>query len=230
MDIKKLIEEIHADAIAKGWYECPECENKSGLPRNKKNINRGYSVKETCGTCHGTGIDPNRNIGEMLMLIVSELGEALEAHRCGKFADWAAYHNLCSTTNKVTGDKADTVFNSSAFSIYIKDSFEDEIADVYIRLLDLCGYLGIEPDKEVLTSVPKIQENVAQCLLRLSYEISSMDNNGQYMNGYLNENNYGYIFAYLREFCFKHDIPIEKHIEAKMAYNKTRPYKHGKDY
>ncbi len=31
-------------------------------------------------------------------------------------------------------------------------------------------------------------------------------------------------------FCSVHDIPIEKHIEAKISYNRTRPRKHGKEY
>jgi NTP pyrophosphatase (non-canonical NTP hydrolase) len=63
----------------------------------------------------------------------------------------------------VTVDKLD----NKDFLINIKDTFEDEIADVFIRLFDLCGYM---------------------------------------------------------------DIDIEKHIQAKMQYNKTRPYKHDKKY
>lgn len=47
-----------------------------------------------------------RNFGEMLMLIVSELGEALEAHRKG---NW-----------------------------FGKDGVTEELADVFIRLGDLC--------------------------------------------------------------------------------------------
>ena len=63
--------------------------------------------------------DRERNVGEMLMLVVSELGEAIEAHRTG------------------------------AFGIGAKDTFEDEIADAVIRLFDLCGGLGINLEKQM---------------------------------------------------------------------------------
>jgi NTP pyrophosphatase (non-canonical NTP hydrolase) len=35
------------------------------------------------------------------------------------------------------------------FSDLIKDSFEDEIADCIIRLLDLCGFMGINIEKHI---------------------------------------------------------------------------------
>lgn len=101
-----------------------------------------------------------RNTGELLMLIVSELGEALEAHRYNRFVDVKKVVN--NPLNSF--DFPQWKFN---FEACIKDTFEDEIADVFIRLFDLCGYL---------------------------------------------------------------EIDIEKHISAKMAYNKTRPQKHGKEY
>ncbi len=63
--------------------------------------------------------EQERNVGEMLMLVVSELGEAIEAHRTGNFA------------------------------IGRKDTFEDEIADAVIRLFDLCGGLGIDLEKQM---------------------------------------------------------------------------------
>lgn len=63
--------------------------------------------------------DRKRNVGEMLMLVVSELGEAVEAHRTG------------------------------SFGMERKDTFEDEIADAAIRLFDLCGGLGIDLEKQM---------------------------------------------------------------------------------
>ncbi len=63
--------------------------------------------------------EQDRNVGEMLMLVVSELGEAIEAHR------------------------------RSYFGMEQKDTFEDEIADTVIRLFDLCGGLGIDLEKQM---------------------------------------------------------------------------------
>lgn len=76
-----------------------------------------------------------KNLGEILMLTVSELGEALEADRKGRHAK--------------TGDLDQYLWhgNDEQFKATVKDTFEDEIADVIIRLFDLCGYLDIEIDR-----------------------------------------------------------------------------------
>lgn len=75
--------------------------------------------------------DSERNVGEMLMLVTSELGEAMEAHRKGRFADIAAFEE------------------TSDFKAHVKDTFEDEIADAIIRLFDLAGGLGIDIEKHI---------------------------------------------------------------------------------
>ena len=85
-----------------------------------------------------------REIGTLLMLIVSELSEALEADRKNRHADFEAYEiKLNSEPNRVF------VKQPSLFQEYIKDTFEDEIADAMIRLFDLCGYLNINIEKHI---------------------------------------------------------------------------------
>lgn len=58
--------------------------------------------------------DSKRNTGEMLMLIVTELSEAMEAHR-----------------------------------VQDRENFNEEIADTFIRLFDLCGGLKVDIEKEI---------------------------------------------------------------------------------
>lgn len=82
------------------------------------------SVTDWVTECHSRSRekgfwDNDRNVGEMLMLIVSELGEAIESHRAG------------------------------VFGLEKKDTFEDELADTAIRLFDLCGGLGIDLEKQI---------------------------------------------------------------------------------
>jgi NTP pyrophosphatase (non-canonical NTP hydrolase) len=143
MDIKEFIDNAHKQAINSGFYDCEKCEGKGFiiLRRNKS------LIQKKCQLCNSTGKQQNKNIGEILMLIVSELGEALEAHRKNNTYDNIEYPE--DITKKLL------------------NCFEIEIADVFIRLSDMCGYLNID---------------------------------------------------------------IEKFINIKMDYNKTRPYKHGKEY
>lgn len=77
------------------------------------------SVKELTRLCHkiakAKGFwDGKRNLGEMLMLIVTELSEAMESYR-----------------------------------VKDKENFDEEIADTFIRLFDLCGGLKIDIEKEI---------------------------------------------------------------------------------
>lgn len=91
-------------------------------------------VKETHDMAKQKGFwDGERNIGEKLMLIVSELGEALEAHRTNRFADLKKFEE-CGK-------------NDSCFEQNVKDTFEDELADVFIRLADLCGAFNLDIEK-----------------------------------------------------------------------------------
>jgi len=80
--------------------------------------------------------DMPRETGTLLMLIVSELSEAMEADRKVKYAQEEAFERGLH----VGGNW------KACFEEYIKDTFEDEIADAFIRLLDLCGARNINID------------------------------------------------------------------------------------
>lgn len=70
-----------------------------------------------------------------LALIQSEVSEALEADRKNRHADMAAYN----ASEKTKQD----------FEKYIKDSFEDELADAVIRLLELAAVNHIDIETHV---------------------------------------------------------------------------------
>lgn len=80
---------------------------------------KGKSLNELSRLCHSIAVEKGfwekeRNIGEALMLIVTELAEAMEAHR-----------------------------------VQDQENFKEELADSFIRLLDLCGGLGIDIEEEI---------------------------------------------------------------------------------
>ncbi len=70
-----------------------------------------------------------------LALVHSEVSEALEACRKGKRADPAAFKSDGET--------------KEAFEKHIKDSFEDELADAVIRLLELAACENIDIETHV---------------------------------------------------------------------------------
>lgn len=115
--------------------------------RMKEIINKAHSMAKEKGFW-----DTERNQPELLMLIVSELAEALEALRKNHHADKVVVLDLL---HDIEMTKIDEEFNFSnedfkaVFEKNIKSSFQDEIADVAIRLFDLCGGLNIDLEKHI---------------------------------------------------------------------------------
>lgn len=81
------------------------------------------------------------NLSEKLMLIVSELGEAQESDRKDRKANLEYFLERQKVLSEESLIKC---FESS-----VKDTIEDELADSFIRLLDLCGYLNIDIGKHI---------------------------------------------------------------------------------
>ncbi|BDD05238.1 hypothetical protein [Aureibacter tunicatorum] len=96
-----------------------------------------------------------RNIGELLCLIHSEVSEALEAHRIEKHT-----HEMPSAISQGIQapnlTKEDASLFKKEFEAKIKNSFEDELADTMIRIMDLAAYLNIDLETHILA---KIQYN-----------------------------------------------------------------------
>ena len=97
------------------------------------NIQKGFYEKE-------------KNIGEMLCLIHSEVSEALEADRKDRYANEYGDHPYLDKTN--TDEKAITNF-LFCYEGSIKGTFEDEMADIVIRALDMCAYKKIDLEKYI---------------------------------------------------------------------------------
>mgnify|MGYP001005592030 FL=1 len=83
--------------------------------------------------------DKERETGTLLMLCVSELAEAMEADRNVLYAD----------LELIEKDKENFIDFKWSFENSIKDTFEDELADTIIRILDLCGAKGIDIEKHI---------------------------------------------------------------------------------
>jgi NTP pyrophosphatase (non-canonical NTP hydrolase) len=80
--------------------------------------------------------DKPRETGTLLMLIVTELSEAMEAYRNNKHANKISLVELLHDNNPKSFVKL--------FENFVKDTFEDEITDVFIQLFDFIGFLQID--------------------------------------------------------------------------------------
>ena len=165
-----------------------------------------------------------RSIAERLALIHSEVSEALEADRVGRDAGDLDAEN---------GVLIETLGWKEWFESYIKDTFEDELADVVIRCLDLCGHLGIDVDKNIGSPIPYDTKcTIPEHLFFISRKISNAWCSDSIPVGANNQVKYNLCGTIYHIILLSKDmsIDIEKHIELKMKYNESREYKHGKRY
>lgn len=91
----------------------------------ERNVLKGFYEKE-------------KNIGEMLCLIHSEVSEALEADRNSK------YSRLPDPDKNVLLGWVNEDDFTADYNKKVKGSFEEEMADIFIRLLDMCAYQGVD--------------------------------------------------------------------------------------
>jgi NTP pyrophosphatase (non-canonical NTP hydrolase) len=84
--------------------------------------------------------DEPKNIGEMLCLIHSEVSEALEADRKS--------HYCPVNIEGVYGWVNDEDFIPH-FKETVKNTFEDELADIVIRVMDLAAFKGIDLESHI---------------------------------------------------------------------------------
>lgn len=104
------------------------------------------TIKELCEGAYSDAKaagwhDQPREIGTMLMLIVSEIAEAMEADPKCKWASLAHF-------DMDFPSRPDESFKSK-FERWIKDTFADELADAVIRIADLCGKLEIDLERHI---------------------------------------------------------------------------------
>lgn len=84
-----------------------------------------------------------KNLGEMLCLVHSEVSEALEADRKNNY-----FLNSIWDIKQINNTPSDEFFKSD-YKSFVKDSFEAELADIIIRVLDICAMLNIDIDSFV---------------------------------------------------------------------------------
>ena len=167
-------------------------------------------------------------VEHMMMLVLSEIGEAVEADRRNIHANLIDFENC-----------KDLTYNDR-FKNYVKDSVEDEMSDVAIRLFDLCGTLNITPTdrfesySELFKDFRKNYQRHSFC--ERAFVLSAIlchadgasvtdDGSGKSLPDIIGAAQF-FLFAMADDM----NVDFILHIELKMEYNETRPKKHGKKY
>jgi len=170
-DLKALATAIHANAVAKGFYENPPTRAKAA--------------------CR----------------IIEEIGEFVGAHRANR-------HCVLDTfqLERLTPEM---------YVSLVKGTTGEELADIVIRVLDSAEYfqLNVFPGgNEYLNDI----DNIHDFLIEISTRVISITD---YENGY-----YTHSVILCETMATMLGIDLWAHVAAKMIYNKTRAYKHGKAY
>ena len=175
--------------------------------------------------------DEPRNQGECLMLAISELGEAQEAHRKGRTGDLAKY---IADTNELSKNPQYAKFQPATFQELVKDTVGDELADAYIRLCDFAGGTDAIAE-EVADWTQSIRahyfsgpDNFGEALLEISdYVIMARTANGRAPH---RDKAIAGALARIESLALRQGIDLETHINLKLAYNQSRERLHGKKY
>lgn len=183
--------------------------------------------------------DVTPNKGQQLMLVVSELAEAMEADRKGRNARPDSFHSIMNYNPKVLGAGGLEEYFASAFVSHMKDSVGDELADAYIRLCDYVGgfhaaeaediarkYQGLPAQIKEDGMPTPVPDNFGEALLDITTAVGSI----HYMVEEAQSMILPYIFLKLERLCERMAIDLATHIDLKLRYNATRPAKHGKAY
>lgn len=138
-------------------------------------------------------------------LIIEEIGEFVGAYRADRYCvlDTIQLESL----------------TSEMYVSLVKGTTEEDLADIVIRVLDSAEYFGgidfdiYEPHGN--RTIHKILIELTNCSIWFVEE-----NDRDLLNS----------ISWCEEIAHKLDIDLWAHVAAKMAYNQTRAYKHGKAY
>lgn len=175
--------------------------------------------------------EKEKDLREEMLYIFSNVGDIAKAYKKGRRADWVNYE--ASIKNMDYDFIEAEITKREYFKSYIKDTFEDEIANVILRITDLIGgkkidiisthpwikpfeyteinyfFRNVKPTEEFKGNVAHwLNESLAMCMF-------SSDKDQDY--------GFSHILFHLGSLIEFFDIDIEKHLTKKIEYNRSRP-------
>ena len=177
------------------------------------------NYNELKNTCHNAAVkggwyEQEKIVNELLCLILSEHYECMDAYRS---RNWC---NLSKDQLKDLRSEFNHNLESFAyqFKTNVKDTVQDELADVVIRTLDMAGYFGIE--------IPKVKFfEPTTDILKSTWEFTGIC--WSMSNKVLNCYHIAILLGYVEGTAREYEIDLETHVMLKLAYNSTRGLRHG---
>ena len=159
-----------------------------------------------------------------LMLIITEVAEAVQADRYNRHADVAKFKEYQEYYKTfISSEEILTIRFKEDFEEYIKNSVEDELGDVIIRCLDLCGVKGLDAytvNVEFPSGMDGFTDRMYFVCRQLTDRILTADS---LTLGFV----LSQTMSYIVEHCRRKDIDLYFFIRTKMNYNRLRGYHHG---
>ena len=199
MNLNELAKEAHQIAVEHGWWE-----------------------KEP-------------SFGDLVALMHSELSEALEEYRAGRDMVWYACtegtpEHPCDPKDiydcEMSGQEASCAYRSEK-----PEGIAVELADCIIRILDWAGHENVNMDRiffevmEAHKDQPEEEQSFGEFISAL-HNLLSM--------AYCDSEDFGdrdiymtLVVYYILENMGREGVNMDKVVREKMAYNRTRPYRHG---
>lgn len=175
---------------------------------------------------HGL-VEKDKPIEEELLMVVTEVGEMVQAFQNDRNAMSLSF---LAETEGTTDNYME------CFDKYIKDTAEDEMADVAIRIMTILEKIGMESNPSIYDE-HFIEFHVAQSkILTATYAetVSFLSCVFTWMKGLLNncvfENKLDVLLSHWIILCEVYGFNIQWHIQEKMKYNELREYKNGKKF
>lgn len=178
--------------------------------------------------------DNHRSDALLIMLVQSELFEAFEAWRKDNNAiypddfysdeiDDDYFEKAVSLFRAGKEEEIDSKVYANIFKVYIKDTYQDEIADVVIRLLDFAAYKDIKLDKSDFDIDFDVNSHF-QFMYSINRQLF-------FLNEEENRIGMAHTISGLIRAAERHiealGFDLYFHVDIKRIYNRTRPTRHG---
>ncbi len=165
----------------------------------------------------------NPSVITLTMLIITEVGEAVQADRRNLRADRNAYAAAISYEGEA--------LRNANFEKYIKGTVEDEIADVCIRCFDLLGFIGqgYDASRHITDRLKSYDPQKAKgafsefCHIAMGV-VNRLDRQP------IEPEHLADAVALCVMWADWVGFDLEWHITEKMRYNESRPYRHNRKY